>query len=733
MRAILIALLAGTLLACSQGTEYSTPDDGVSDQSLGTDKSISAPPVGPRGETSLEERIANYPFVVKARMTSESIEVVAGGGRLLGKFFPVFEFELAVAEYLNGTGANKITAIWGYSSGFDTRQEAEDALPGIRASRDTQWDTREAIFFLQHVRDAQDILDVFPTLRGDSSYYLSWTTFWHDNYSLSSENKLWLPAAADSSGVTGQGAPPGDSQEFLLAAPTGPPSGGVSGASGPADSTITLGDLKKRIAAVKAEMNAGDGSKEYRECVRLMYQYEREDKWHKEEGNGLGVFHTTPSHKFDSGQPAGTMINEGEVGGAVSSEKRSKLWFDGPDAALLKVVTGDLEPGEYAPFKFTQTLVSVRPIPAGEYSAKYNLLVLSAIPCNHVFSYEMRVTVTAPDSTMHEAFFDPVAIGQAVGADATNGVLKPVAFSLTEGGSTASLGKIAWESEQAMLEIAPSISLAGYHADFISLDGSVSLRLDFDDASETTEEAKRTFTWNVCKQPWKSENLLMLRMSRSGEELTGVTNDGPCNQPPVFDSSSYSYSVAEDAATSTAVGKVSATDSDQGDAVSYSVTAGNDAGKFAIGSSNGQITVADALDYETASSYTLTVEASDGRGGMATTTVAIAVTDVAENSAPSFGSSSYSFSVAEDAATSTAVGTVSATDSDEGDTVSYSVTAGNDAGKFAIGSSNGQITVAGTLDYETVSSYTLTVEASDGNDGTATATVAITVTDVSED
>ena len=37
-----------------------------------------------------------------------------------------------------------------------------------------------------------------------------------------------------------------------------------------------------------------------------------------------------------------------------------------------------------------------------------------------------------------------------------------------------------------------------------------------------------------------------------------------------------------------------------------------------------------ALDYETASSYSLTVEARDGNGGKGTATVAISVTDVAE-------------------------------------------------------------------------------------------------------
>ncbi len=102
------------------------------------------------------------------------------------------------------------------------------------------------------------------------------------------------------------------------------------------------------------------------------------------------------------------------------------------------------------------------------------------------------------------------------------------------------------------------------------------------------------------------------------------------------------------------------------------------------------------------------------------------------NILPVFGASSYSFSVAENAATSAAVGTVSATDSDVGDTVSYSFTDGNGAGKFAVGSTTGAITVAGDLDHETTASYSLTVRASDTKGGTTDATVTISVTDITE-
>ena len=55
--------------------------------------------------------------------------------------------------------------------------------------------------------------------------------------------------------------------------------------------------------------------------------------------------------------------------------------------------------------------------------------------------------------------------------------------------------------------------------------------------------------------------------------------------------------------------------------------------------------MAASLDFDTTSSYTLTVEATDTGSLSDTTTVSISVTDV--NEAPSFGSTTYSFRVPE--------------------------------------------------------------------------------------
>ena len=99
--------------------------------------------------------------------------------------------------------------------------------------------------------------------------------------------------------------------------------------------------------------------------------------------------------------------------------------------------------------------------------------------------------------------------------------------------------------------------------------------------------------------------------------------------PPVFEQESYAFSIREDLAPGDAVGAVTATDN-SGE-VTYAITAGNDAGKFAIGESTGAITVAGDLIGDAGSSFTLTVEAEDESGGAATVPVTVEVTETCDS------------------------------------------------------------------------------------------------------
>ena len=97
-----------------------------------------------------------------------------------------------------------------------------------------------------------------------------------------------------------------------------------------------------------------------------------------------------------------------------------------------------------------------------------------------------------------------------------------------------------------------------------------------------------------------------------------------CNEPPVFDADPYAFMVSEEAPIGHAVGSVSATDPDEGDTVTYSITTGNGDGKFAIDSTSGDVTVAASLADVAGTLYTLTAGAGDGTD-TSTATVTIQV------------------------------------------------------------------------------------------------------------
>ena len=88
------------------------------------------------------------------------------------------------------------------------------------------------------------------------------------------------------------------------------------------------------------------------------------------------------------------------------------------------------------------------------------------------------------------------------------------------------------------------------------------------------------------------------------------------------------------------------------------------------------------------------------------------------------------FSIVEDANIGTSVGTVAASDADN-DPLTFSIIAGNSEGVFSIESTSGEILLTETLDFETTSSYSLTVQAAD-NESNATAIITIIVTDAIE-
>ncbi|MDE2824373.1 MAG: cadherin domain-containing protein, partial [Chloroflexota bacterium] len=443
-----------------------------------------------------------------------------------------------------------------------------------------------------------------------------------------------------------------------------------------------------------------------------------------------------------SGQPAGTVVFDGALDSKIVGEEEewhNRSWLEGDGAELF--VKGEITETTDRPTSISNSFSAfggrflvtyrylkrpwetVRPLPRGTYNLRWKSFNAIYVPCNDtdaIYNVPTTITVTPPDGTLHEALFDPVTDGTAVAADSSNGILKPASF--TDVNSTsASLQRIEWASGTVKVKVSPHTGLSGQVMDFIELDGSVSLSLDVDDA--TVDDADNTLSWNVAEQPWHDGDKLMLRIrkalsapedvsvslsggtytiswsavtgatdyraqyrtggseaewtdldattgtsqtfspeggvacsttyefrvqargdgttypaewSKLSESISHTNSAGKCNRPPVFDSATYTFTVSEDASVwpdSHVLGFVSASDPDEGDGLLYYITAGNGAGAFNISSGHhgADILVWAALDYETTSSYTLTVEARDGKaGGTSSATVEITVTDVAE-------------------------------------------------------------------------------------------------------
>ena len=467
---------------------------------------VSAVAVPFYGEYSIEERIVKYDTIVKAqldRITTEIVTSTAEGWS--GKYYVALKFHLTVSEYLNGTGVNEITALWVRGKPFDTQQEAEAAAPGVAASRDTTWDALEAIVFLQ----ADDFYGTFSTsVQGSDDYFLAiggphtHDMSSDDMYSLHNRfRKLWLPSA----GTAGTG----DSQEFLLAVPE----------TGVVTPTITVGELKRRIAAVDAELDAGDGSDAYRECISNKYTSERHERVQMSQGDTRRSFDPNWDGAFASGQPAGSEAYEYDYGHVITEdgiEKKSNLWLDGEDATLFSIREGVRRPGfRENLMRFGYSVVSVRPIPAGTYEFNHHLD--GHIVCDNTSTFEMTANVPLPDGVLHELFFDPVTVGTTVAADDTNGVLESATFTVSNGASKT-IESIAWEPPEAdsgesgtvKLEINPVSGNRGLTIDFIALDGTIILSLQV--ANATVDATNNTLSWSHDSQPWENGDKLMLRI-----------------------------------------------------------------------------------------------------------------------------------------------------------------------------------------------------------------------------
>ncbi|KAA0709744.1 Protocadherin gamma-A10 [Triplophysa tibetana] len=151
----------------------------------------------------------------------------------------------------------------------------------------------------------------------------------------------------------------------------------------------------------------------------------------------------------------------------------------------------------------------------------------------------------------------------------------------------------------------------------------------------------------------------------------------------------------------------------------------------------GELLLQRELDREQQQSVSLILTAVDGGTPPRSGTVAIHVTVLdANDNAPVFSQAVYKVSLPENSPVDTVVVTVSATDADEGHngeiTYEFEHVSENDLTIFSLDSTNGKISVRGSLDYEDNSLFELPIQATDGLGMVSYATVFIEIIDVND-
>ena len=490
-------LSALVLIGCTQTESYQ--EDG--EQEGG----------GPYSGTVGEEILAAH-AVARVDLLGQTTDV----GRAIGPYGweARLEFRFRVHEYLKGSGPNEIVGEVSQMH-FETQAQARAYLPTLVSSHDTRWDNRQALLFMYSSRADND-----SRVGNDEGRFV---IGYPDSYLVTSlSRKRWLPAAEP-----GEQRSANPNPRFLLDAPH-PGSATRSGtraASSDSSPTITLNAVKELITDLEAKAAM---SKLHRECLDINL---REPRRIAERAKLFGTAVRSVTYRgIESGLPADTEIWRGPGLAVTSTLYTGRQWFEGPDAEHFKFKAKDFKvPDGTADFvNFKQTIVTARPLPAGEYRFFFNSTPSFMALCTDSTPEEQKnledgsLTITAPWNTAHEAFFDPVAIGDAVGADSANGVLNPAAFSLD--GAKTTIESLKWENGTVTMELNPTASLADYTLDFIDVTGTTTLSLSSVNASTTA------LTWTVPDKPWSDGDLLMLRIRRfvssdatlSGLALTGI-------------------------------------------------------------------------------------------------------------------------------------------------------------------------------------------------------------------
>ncbi|XP_046699501.1 protocadherin Fat 1a isoform X1 [Silurus meridionalis] len=380
--------------------------------------------------------------------------------------------------------------------------------------------------------------------------------------------------------------------------------------------------------------------------------------------------------------------------GVITMEKvDTPVWFD---------ITGGNSDSRFDVGKASGTLMVARPLDA-EQKSNYNLTLEATDGTNTVST---QVLIKVIDTNNHRPQFSQPRYEVSVREDAApdTEVLRLSASDLDE------KNKLTF----TLLSSTDPFSLRKFRLD----PGTGALYT----AEPLDHEAMRQHTLTVMVRdqdiPVKRN---LVRVIVSVEDA----NDNV----PWFYGAPYVGRVFESATVGSSVLQVTALDKDRGQnaEIVYNIESGNVANSFAIDPVLGTITVAKELDRSNNNHFELTVKATD-RGTpplSATATVDVTVT-VSDNATPKFTEKEFSAEISETALPGSFVSLVTATSQSS---VFYQIKKGNINGVFDINPNSGVVVTQRPLDYETIPSYSLTIQASNMAGQASNATLLIHLKD----
>lgn len=191
------------------------------------------------------------------------------------------------------------------------------------------------------------------------------------------------------------------------------------------------------------------------------------------------------------------------------------------------------------------------------------------------------------------------------------------------------------------------------------------------------------------------------------------------------------FTVPENSARHTVVGTLTATDVDAGQTVTLSLVAGNELGAFALSGQSLVVAEPAALDFETKSTFELTVRATDDAATPLSTDLTVEVQLIDVNEAPALADTTLH--LGETAENGAVVGPLLVVDPDVQQSHTFAILGGNTGDTFALNPASGLLTVASNalLDADATPTFVLTVRVTDSGTPTLSdeATVTINIVD----